>query len=50
MIGVKHRGAKCMKIERGNYPRYAFVRYFRELLSLLVFISGGYSAVSLPNN
>jgi len=31
----------------GNYPRYACVRYLRELLSLLVFINGGYFAVSL---
>jgi hypothetical protein len=30
-----------------SYPRYACVRYVRELLSLLVFISGGYFAVSL---
>jgi len=30
-----------------TYPRYACVRYFRELLSLLVFIRGGYFVVSL---
>lgn len=29
------------------YPRYACVKYLSELLSLLVFISGGYFAVSL---
>lgn len=32
---------------RGTCPRYACVRYLSELLSLLVFINGGYLAVSL---